>query len=241
MVRSAVAVTFPISLLLLLASIVVHDSTTGPATAHRVRLMRMSSTTDAVGRRRATVALKDALRDLRNQLSLLNHQVSARLALKDVDLDCLELIGRHGPLSPSALARRAGLHPATMTGILDRLQKGGWIVRERDPEAADRRAVAVRAVRGRNAELFRLYAGMNAAMDDLCAGYSEEELALIAGFLRRATSAGTPPTGGLAKGRTRAFFVVPRGVAPRRVEKGGPYEAPLRRVGRPRAPPLRPA
>src|SRR6185369_14698156 len=113
--------------------------------------------------RRSTVAVKDALRELRNQLALLNHQVSAQLALKDVDLDCLELNARHGPLSPSALARRAGLHPATMTGILDRLQKGGWIVRERDPEAADRRSVAVRAVRGRNAELFRLYAGMNTA------------------------------------------------------------------------------
>ena len=148
--------------------------------------------------RRSTVAVKDALRELRNQLALLNHQVSARLALKDVDLDCLELIARHGPLSPSALARRAGLHPATMTGILDRLQKGGWIVRERDPEAADRRAVAVRAVRGRNSELFRLYAGMSTAMDELCAGYSEEELALIDGFLRRATSAGHTATGDLA-------------------------------------------
>ncbi|WP_460438116.1 MarR family transcriptional regulator [Amycolatopsis stemonae] len=160
----------------------------------------MSVTPDAARRRRATVALKESLRDLRNQLSLLNHQVSAHLALKDVDLDCLELIARHGPLSPSALARRAGLHPATMTGILDRLQKGGWIVRERDPEGADRRAVAVRAVRGRNAELFRLYAGMNTAMDDLCAGYSEEELALIAEFLRRATSAGHTATGDLANG-----------------------------------------
>jgi DNA-binding MarR family transcriptional regulator len=150
--------------------------------------------------RRSTVAVKDALRELRNQLSLLNHQVSAQLALKDVDLDCLELIARHGPLSPSALARRAGLHPATMTGILDRLQKGGWIVRERDPEAADRRSIAVRAVRGRNAELFRLYAGMNTAMDELCAGYSEDELALIAGFLRRATSAGHDATGELSGG-----------------------------------------
>ena len=160
----------------------------------------MSATPDAARRRRATVALKESLRELRNQLSLLNHQVSAHLALKDVDLDCLELIARHGPLSPSALARRAGLHPATMTGILDRLQKGGWIVRERDPEAADRRAVAVRAVRGRNGELFRLYAGMNTAMDELCADYSEEELALIAGFLRRATSAGHTATGDLANG-----------------------------------------
>jgi DNA-binding MarR family transcriptional regulator len=149
-------------------------------------------------RRQSTVALKESLRDLRNQLSLLNHQVSGHLALKDVDLDCLELIARHGPLSPSALARSAGLHPATMTGILDRLQKGGWIVRERDPEATDRRAIAVRAVRGRNAELFRLYSGMNAALDEICDEYSEAELDLITDFLRRARTAGSAATGDLS-------------------------------------------
>lgn len=148
------------------------------------------SSIDSRGRRRLTRAVKESLRELRNQLSLFHHQVGAKVALKDVDLDCLELIGRHGPLSPSALARRAGLHPATMTGILDRLQRGGWVVRERDPEAADRRAVAVRAVRGRNAELFRLYAGMNTALDELCAKYTDAELELIADFLRRTTAAG---------------------------------------------------
>ena len=83
-------------------------------------------------RRRLTTAIKESLRDLRGQLSLLNHHVGARVELKDVDLDCLELINRHGPLSPSALARRAGLHPATMTGILDRLERGGWVARDRD-------------------------------------------------------------------------------------------------------------
>src|SRR5690349_19180548 len=95
-------------------------------------------------RRRLTAGVKESLRELTNQLSLLNHQVGARLELRDVDLDCLDLIARYGPLSPSALARRAGLHPATLTGILDRLQRGGWVVRERDPEATDRRAVSVR-------------------------------------------------------------------------------------------------
>ena len=45
----------------------------------------------------------------------------------------LELINRLGPLSPSALAKEAGLHPATLTGILDRLERGGWLHRERDP------------------------------------------------------------------------------------------------------------
>src|SRR5437773_2703752 len=93
-------------------------------------------------RRRLTTAIKDTLRDLRNQLSLLNHQVGVRLELKDVGLDCLDLIARHGPMSPTVLARRAGLHPATVTGILDRLQRGGWVTRDRDPDAADRRAVA---------------------------------------------------------------------------------------------------
>jgi len=98
-------------------------------------------------RRRLQATIKETLRAVSIQLSLLNHQVSARLELRDADLDCLDLIGRDGPLSPSALARRAGLHPATMTGILDRLERGGWIVRERDP--ADRRAVLLRARRER--------------------------------------------------------------------------------------------
>jgi DNA-binding MarR family transcriptional regulator len=147
-----------------------------------------------------TTAIKESMRDLNNQLSLLNHQVGAHLDLKDVDLDCLEIIGRHGPLSPSALARRAGLHPATMTGILDRLQRGGWIARERDPDASDRRAVAVRALRDRNPELFRLYAGMNTSMDEICAGYADTELELIADFLRRTTNAGRNATDELAGG-----------------------------------------
>lgn len=145
-------------------------------------------------RRRLTTTVKDAMRDLTNQVSLLNHQVSARLELRDVDLDCLDLIARRGPVSPSALARMAGLHPATMTGVLDRLQKAGWIVRERDPGATDRRAVAVRTVRDRAAEIFQLYAGMNGAMDDICAGYTETELTLIADFLRRAAEAGQTAT-----------------------------------------------
>ena len=155
---------------------------------------------DAARRRRRTITeIKDSLRVLSVQLALLNHQVGAHADLKDADLSCLELINRLGPLSPSALARRTGLHPATMTGILDRLQRGGWITRERDPQADDRRAVTIRALRDRNAELFDLYAGMSAAMDDLCAGYDTQQLDMLAEFLRRTTDAGQAATGKLAE------------------------------------------
>jgi DNA-binding MarR family transcriptional regulator len=148
----------------------------------------------AAARRRhqLTAAVKQSLRDLRNQLAVLNHRVGACLDLRDVDLDCLDLIARHGPLSPSALARLAGLHPATMTGILDRLERGGWIARDRDP--ADRRAVVVRVLRDRTAELVRLYAGMNRSMDEICAGYGEAELRLVVDFLQRTAQAGRAAT-----------------------------------------------
>jgi DNA-binding MarR family transcriptional regulator len=147
-------------------------------------------------RRRLSTEIKESLRELSIQLSLLNHQVGVHVDLKHADLDCLDLINRHGPLSPSAVARRAGLHPATMTGILDRLERGGWIVRERDP--VDRRAVAVRALRDRNAELFGLYSEMNTSMDKICAEYGENELEVLADFLRRTTNAGRSATDELA-------------------------------------------
>jgi DNA-binding MarR family transcriptional regulator len=136
------------------------------------------------------------MRELSVQLALLNHQVSARLQIKDTDFDCLDLINRYGPLSPTALARQAGLHAATMTGILDRLERGGWIVRERDP--VDRRAVNVRALRERNSEVYGLYSGMNGALDELLADYEPAELDLIAEFLRRTADAGRTATEKLA-------------------------------------------
>ncbi len=139
-------------------------------------------------RRRLSQDVKASLRDVSLQLALLNHQVGGHVDLKPTDLDCLDLISRLGPLGPSALARRAGLHPATLTGILDRLERGGWISRDRDP--ADRRGVLLRVERGRGADLLGLYAGMNSAMDDICAGYREEDLELVADFLRRTAAAG---------------------------------------------------
>lgn len=148
-------------------------------------------------RRRLSRAIRESLRDMSVQISLLNHQVRGHLDLKGADLECLDLLQRHGPLSPSELARRAGLHAATVTGILDRLERGGWISRERDQ--SDRRAVVVRAAGGRLAEVLHLYAGMNSAMDQICADYADHELELLADFLRRTADAGAAAAQQLAE------------------------------------------
>ena len=159
----------------------------------------VSAAVDAArARRRLITTIKESLRAMSTQLSLLNHQVGARIELKDVDLNCLDLLARHGPLSPTALAKRAGLHPATMTGILDRLERGGWVVRDR--EASDRRSVRVRPLRERGADLYRLYSGMNASLDEICAGYADTELELLADFLHRTTDAGQSAAAALGPG-----------------------------------------
>jgi DNA-binding MarR family transcriptional regulator len=152
----------------------------------------------AGGRRRLIAAIRTSLRAASIELSLLNRQVGARLELRDADISCLDLIDRLGPLSPSALARQSGLHPATLTGILDRLDRGGWIVRERD--GADRRAVLIRARRDRNGELLGLYAGMNSALEQICARYSADELRLLEDFLRQVGDAGQRAASELAGG-----------------------------------------
>jgi DNA-binding MarR family transcriptional regulator len=48
-----------------------------------------------------------------------------------------------GGLKASAIASNMGLPPSTLTGVLDRLVAGGWLLREADPD--DRRAILMQA------------------------------------------------------------------------------------------------
>ena len=170
-------------------------TSSGDAAATRAA-RRAGAGGEARSHRRLTAAVRESLRELSIQLALLNRQVGARLELREADIACLDLIDRLGPLSPSALATGSGLHPATLTGVLDRLERGGWIARDRD--SSDRRGVRIRALRDRQADLIGLYAPMNSALQQICSGYSESELELIATFLRRCTDAGRNAAGELA-------------------------------------------
>jgi DNA-binding MarR family transcriptional regulator len=128
-----------------------------------------------------------ALRGLVGGLGRLNVSVAARVQLRGDDVELLDTITRRGPVTPSELATATGVHPATLTGILDRLERGGWLVRRRD--MTDRRKVVLEGLPDRTGELLRLYGPMSRSIADLCSGYSTDELALIRDFLRRAGDA----------------------------------------------------
>jgi len=125
---------------------------------------------------------------LRIELAVLNHRVGTRVELRDLDLDCLDVIASSGPLTPSALAGRVGVHVATMTGILSRLETGGWITRTSVPD--DRRAVLVGTTPDRQRELYGLFDGMNTRLEEICDRYSDDELDTIVDFLKHTVAAG---------------------------------------------------
>lgn len=130
-------------------------------------------------------ALLTILQDLRLTLSVLNRSVGQHFSVNEVDLDCLDILSRHGPHPPGQLAQRMGLHLATMTGVLDRLERGGWVVRERS--RSDRRRVMVRADPVQSQRITEHYANAAQELRALCTQYSEAELRVVADFLRRAS------------------------------------------------------
>ncbi|MGI5126572.1 MarR family transcriptional regulator [Pseudonocardia sp. CA-107938] len=137
--------------------------------------------------------ITDDLRELNNQLARVTLAVGSRLDLRPGDLAVLDLIGREGPHSPKDLAERLHIHPATLTGVLDRLEQGGWVRREPDP--ADRRRIRVAAEKARSAEIARRYGPMSRSIAAICADYSPAELEIVHDFLVRIARAGADAAG----------------------------------------------
>jgi DNA-binding MarR family transcriptional regulator len=132
-----------------------------------------------------STAIRDALRELRVELSINTRRVAAVSGLNESDLDVLDVLSREGSQSPTTLARRLGIHVATMTGVLARLDKAGWIVRRRD--VVDRRSVQVESTGFER--LSAIYRDGDEHIADIAAQLSAEDGAVIVGYLRQACAA----------------------------------------------------
>ncbi|MBS2534342.1 MarR family transcriptional regulator [Catenulispora sp. NF23] len=146
--------------------------------------MSSVSSTDAAAsreRRRTMNQITDSFREMAVVMTVLNLRAGEQVGLRDVELKALDVLMRDGAMSAKALGQRLGMHPATMTGILDKLEKSGWVTRERSPE--DRRVVLIQPVRERVGEIVRLFAGMNVMANGLLDRYDAKDLETIAEFM----------------------------------------------------------
>ncbi|MFD0468973.1 MarR family winged helix-turn-helix transcriptional regulator [Nonomuraea thailandensis] len=113
--------------------------------------------------------------------------MGARLGLGPTEEKTLDLLRRSGPLTAGEIAQRAGLAPATVSGLIDRLE-GKWLVR-RVRDLTDRRRVIVEINHERLAGFAELFEPYAAALERVYAHYTDDELAVILDWVHRSTAA----------------------------------------------------
>jgi len=106
------------------------------------------------------------------------------LGVSATDRKCLDLLSR-GAVTAGELARFTGLTTGAVTGIIDRLVKGGYAERVSDP--GDRRRVLV--ARKPNSRLDKIlpaiFGPLGEDMAAVTSNYTQQELNVIADFLVR--------------------------------------------------------
>lgn len=83
----------------------------------------------------------DSLRRISRAVDLYSRYLALRHSLTGPQLVCVRHLLRHGAMPPGTLARRISLSPATVTGIIDRLEKRGLVTRARSTD--DKRKVEI--------------------------------------------------------------------------------------------------
>jgi DNA-binding MarR family transcriptional regulator len=138
------------------------------------------------GRRAELLRELEAAGRAQSAATVMFHSVlAAKRGLSATEEKALDLLDRFGPLTAGELARRAGLAPASVTGLVDRLERKGFA--RRVPHPRDGRSVLVEVDHERvMASLGPLFADWFRSLDELWAGYSDEQLELILHFLNEA-------------------------------------------------------
>jgi DNA-binding MarR family transcriptional regulator len=111
--------------------------------------------------------------------------VAARQGLSASEEKALDLLERLGPLTAGELARQSGLAPASVTALINRLEAKGFARRVQNP--SDRRSVLVEVDPERvYATVAPLFADWVGSLQELYAGYTDEQLEVILHFLNEA-------------------------------------------------------
>ena len=124
--------------------------------------------------------LEEAMRRSSAQGVLFGQTVANVAGISGSDLECLDFLNLEGRVTAGRLAEVTGLTTGAITGVVDRLEKAGFVRRERDE--TDRRKVFIATVPDNVAQIGRFYVPMQQAMHKLWSTYSEAELQLLLRF-----------------------------------------------------------
>lgn len=124
--------------------------------------------------------LEEAMRRTSAQGVLYGQTVADIAGVSGSDLDCMDFLNLEGRMTAGRLAELTGLTTGAITGVVDRLEKAGYVRRERDE--TDRRKVFIATVPENTAHIGRLFVPMQEGMQKLWSTYSDAELQLLLRF-----------------------------------------------------------
>ncbi len=139
------------------------------------------------------------------------HALADRLGMNVTDLRCLELVIDEPGISAGRLAEETGLTTGAVTGVLDRLERAGYLERTADP--ADRRRAVIQPTPASD-EVRTALGRLDRTVSDLLGKFSSREQQAIRTFLDETAAAVSRDTDTL-RAKVRGGFV------------GQSYQAPL--------------
>jgi DNA-binding MarR family transcriptional regulator len=110
---------------------------------------------------------------------------AGRVGLSAADVQVIDILAVTGPTTAGQLAALTGLTTGAIAQMLDRLEEGGLVRRERDPD--DGRRVIVKLATGEGAmqKIGPVFDSVERAWTELASRYDDEQLALLLAFMER--------------------------------------------------------
>jgi DNA-binding MarR family transcriptional regulator len=122
-------------------------------------------------------------RELSTMTVLFHSRIAEQMGLSGTDHKCLELVLRaKEPLTAGQIAALSGLSTGAVTGVIDRLERRGFVRRVRDPH--DRRKVFVEVADFDEAEYLPLFQDAFVLTERVISQFTPEELAVIERYIR---------------------------------------------------------
>ena len=124
-------------------------------------------------------------REMSTETIMFHQNVADVLGLHITDHKCLDLIRQYGAMPAGRLAQLTGLTTGAVTGIIDRLEKAGFVRRANDPK--DRRRTIIEPVRNKKWErkIEAIFIPFHERMHKLLSSYSDSELAFLLDVLTK--------------------------------------------------------
>jgi DNA-binding MarR family transcriptional regulator len=130
-------------------------------------------------------AIIEKRREMSTETIVFHQNVADVLGLHITDHKCLDLIRQYGAMPAGRLAELTGLTTGAVTGIIDRLEKAGFVRRANDPK--DRRRTIIEPVRNKKWErkIEAIFIPFHERMHKLLSSYSDSELAFLLDVLTK--------------------------------------------------------